>query len=251
MDYLYDGSFDGFLCCVFLHYYGEKAGAVHPAEGYQGDALTPCRAVETDEDRADRVCRAIESKISAHDAKRVYLVFRSSAPGKETKLLRYIRLGFKEGAKVGLMYGNPIVFDVLRAERQVVSEVHRMCGLMRFSEVGPRHGAEGAPTVLYAPMEPDHDIVEFLAEHFCDRYKNDPFIIHDKRRKKALFSAAGEWYITDFEDEGLLAETRGELRYRRLWRDYFDAVAIRERANPECQKRFLPMRYRRNMTEFP
>jgi probable DNA metabolism protein len=248
MDYLYDGSFDGFLCCVFRHYYEEKAEGIFPAARYQGDLLRAHSLVETDEAQAARVYAAIESKISARDLKRIYMAFCSSAPDKEAALLRYIRLGFKEGSRIRLLFGNPVVFAVQQAEQKVVKEVHRMCGLVRFSELRPGAGTAEQP-ILYAPMEPDHDIAEFLAPHFCDRFKEDPFILHDKRRGKALVSAAGEWYITDFYDAGALAETGAERRYRALWREYFDAIAIRERSNPACQKRFMSARYWKNMTE--
>jgi probable DNA metabolism protein len=248
MDYLYDESFEGFLCCVFRHYYNEKAEGIFPLSVYQGDLLRAHSVVETDDAEASRVYAAIENKISSHDIKRIYMVFRSSIPDKEMQLLRYIRLGFKEGSKIRLLFGNPDVFAVQQAERRVVHEVHRMCGLIRFSEVASC--AEPArKIILYAPMEPDHDIAEFLAPHFCDRFKSEAFIIHDKRRAKALVSAAGEWYITDFRDSDALADTVDEKRYRKLWREYFDAVSIRERSNPACQRRFMPARYWKNITE--
>ena len=256
MDYLYDGSFDGFLCCVFRHYYREKAEGIFPAARYQGDLLRVCNIVETDEEEAARVYAAIERKMSTHDINGIYTVFRSSVPDKETALLRYIRLGFKEGSKLRPSFGpslrfgitHPVVFAVLQAEQKVVREIHRMCGLARFSELAPGAGTAARP-ILYAPKAPDHDIVEFLAPHFCDRFKEEPFIIHDKGREKALVSAAGEWYITELRDADALAETDAERRYRKLWREYFDATAIRERSNPACQRRFMPARYWKNLTE--
>lgn len=41
-----------------------------------------------------------------------------------------------------------------------------------------------------------------------------------------------------------------ELQYRRLWKTFFETVAIPERKNPRCQDTFLPKRYRGVMTEF-
>jgi probable DNA metabolism protein len=248
MDYLYDESFEGFLCCVFRHYYTEKAEGIFPRARYQGDLLRAHSVVETDENEASRVYAAIESKISVHDMKRIYMAFHSVAPEKEMMLLRYIRLGFREGSRIRLLFGNPDVFAVQQAERKVVHEVHRMCGLARFSEVTPGAG-RGGKIILYAPMEPDNDIVEFLAPHFCDRFKSEAFIIHDKGRGKALVSAAGEWYITDFHEADALSDTGAEKRYRELWREYFDAVAIKERSNPVCQRHFMPVRYWKNLTE--
>ncbi|MDR2133210.1 MAG: TIGR03915 family putative DNA repair protein [Clostridiales Family XIII bacterium] len=248
MEYLYDGSFEGFLCCVHAHYHREKAEGIFPEARRQGDLLRAQGVVETDGEKAARVYAAIEEKISKSDLKRIYTAFCSSVPDKETALLRYIRLGFKEGPKIRLLHGDPVVFAVQRIEQNVVKEVHRMCGLLRFSEVKPALGSAGR-AILRAPMAPDHDIVEFLAPHFCDRFKREAFIIHDERRGKALVSAAGEWYITDFRDADALAETGEELQYRKLWREYFDAVAIRERSNPACQRRFMPARYWKNITE--
>jgi probable DNA metabolism protein len=246
MDYLYDESFEGFLCCVYRHYYGERASGIFPAGRYQCSLFGGYEAVPADEGQAGRVYAALKDRLSRFDLRRIYLVFRSSAPEKEMKLLKYICLGFRLGPKAGLLYSDPIVSDVRQAEDRVVREVHRMCGLLRFSEVRPR-GAGNA--ILYAPMEPDHDIAEFLARHFCDRFKEEAFIIHDKKRKKALVSAAGRWYMTDFDEAGALAETGAETRYRELWRGYFDAIAIKERANPACQRRFMPLRYWKHITE--
>ena len=103
--------------------------------------------------------------------------------------------------------------------------------------------------VLYAPIEPDHDVCELLAEHFCDRFRNDPFIIHDKKRSKALVASAGEWYISEFTEQNLPALSDAESEYRELWKKYFSAIAIKERINPKCQRNFMPVRYWKNLTE--
>ena len=41
-----------------------------------------------------------------------------------------------------------------------------------------------------------------------------------------------------------------EAQYRRLWKTFFDTIAIRERRNPRCQRSNMPLRYRSTMTEF-
>ena len=40
-----------------------------------------------------------------------------------------------------------------------------------------------------------------------------------------------------------------EKEYRRLWKNYFDNIAIRERTNPRCQRNFMPVRYWKHLTE--
>ena len=264
MNYLYDGSFDGFLTCVYRHYYGERAAGIFPANDYhQLDMLSYAMTVETDGKLAARVLGAIEEKLSKWDAERVRQVFCTNEPEKEMKLLRYLQLGFKRGSSIRLLHGNPIVKDVEAAEQRLFREVHRLTGLIRFSEL------EGG--VLYSPIEPDNDVLEFLAPHFSDRYRYDPFVIHDKVRGKALFAYDKKWRVEAFDGE-MLSPSRGEYgaavneedegagrpirvseneeSYRRLWKQYFEVMATKERVNPKLQRQFVPVRYRKHLPEF-
>ena len=241
VDYLYDGTFEGFLSCIYAHYYEEKANGVYREENYQPNVFSGFQKVETDEERASKVYDAIENKMSTADIKRVYNTFLSSVPEKENKLLKYIALGFKHGSKIRSLHGNPVVFDVQQIEHKVTREVERLCGIIRFTAL--------MGGVLYSPVEPDHDVCELLAGHFCDRFKYDPFIIHDKRRAKALIAAGGAFYISEFTSKNLPAQDGDENEYRTLWKKYFDTIAIKERTNPRCQKNFMPVRYWKNLTE--
>ncbi|MDR3071976.1 MAG: TIGR03915 family putative DNA repair protein, partial [Clostridiales Family XIII bacterium] len=108
--------------------------------------------------------------------------------------------------------------------------------------------------ILFAKVTPDHDVLEFLAQHFCDRFKNDPFLIWDTRREKALVAFQKRWYITALSAETIRNDvafrpSTEELSYRALWKRYFDTIAIRERTNAKCQKSFMPVRYWGNLPE--
>jgi len=256
MNYIYDGTFDGFLCCVYLHYHREKAEGIFSCGDYQLDLARQGFEVVTNPEDAITVYEAINDKISPWDLERAYRVFRTSIPGKEMLLLNYIRLGFKYGPRIRLLHSNEFVLPVEKADRKLGNEVHRLCGLIRFSvmEAEPVAGGGSFPmplghNILYAVVEPDHDVLEFLAPHFTDRFKWDPFIIHDKNRKKALAGYGGKWYITEFSGETSLKATASEEEYRGLWRNYFDSTAIKERTNPRCQRSFMPLRYWKNLTE--
>jgi len=242
MNYLYDSSYEGFLTCVYKHYYGESADGIFPSDSYkQLDLLRYALTVETDEELAARVLSAIFEKLSKWDAERVYRVFCTNEPEKEMKLLRYLQLGFKRGSKIRLLHGNPIVKAVEAAEQRIGMEVHRLTGLIRFSEL------EGG--VLYSPIDPDNDVLEFLAPHFSDRYRNDPFVIHDKSRGKALFAFDKKWRIEPFDND-FLPVSKNEKEYRQLWKEYFDVMATEERVNPKLQRQFVPVRYRKHLPEF-
>lgn len=240
-DYIYDGTFSGFLCCVYADYYSGRALSIAPKGAYQGNLFQEAIEIETDEEKAAKVYRAIEEKISTFDLRRIYRIFLSGAPEKEMVIMNYIRFGFVKGRKTWQYHGLPQVKEAEFLERKVSFEVHRLEGLLRFSLLENE--------ILYGEIQPDHDILELIAPHFSDRYRNDPFIIHDLRRGKAVISAGGEWYISEFTREELPENHSGEAEYRRLWKKYFETAAIKERINPRCQKNFMPVRYWKNLTE--
>ena len=242
--YIYDASFEGFLTCVYASYYQEKAKAISTKEEYQGSLIEEPVEIITDQGKAIRVYKAIEKKISVIDLRRIYRVFNSSIPDKEMAILSYIELGFKLGDKISLYHTDPIVIKIENAQYKVGREIERMLGLTRFS------GMDGG--ILYARIEPEHDVLEFIASHFSDRLKNDPFIIHDVGRGKAIISQRGNWYISRFTDEDYLempSISKDENEIRKLWKKYFETIAIKERLNPKCQKNLMPVRYWKNLTE--
>jgi probable DNA metabolism protein len=327
MNYLYDGTFEGFLTCVYEHYYSGRADGIFActpdepvigdscAEGaerggdlagacagsgsnssiadsvrggaggddvsggsarvaaYQPDMLIASHMVSTDPEKAGRVETAIRDKLSPYVLARVYRVFRTSTEGKEMLLLNYIRFSFKHGYAASFLRTHPLVLPVAKAEEKIGNEVHRLCGLIRFSAVSVRNGAapaaparapapcadsvRAAPAaprareILSARVAPDHEVLEFLAPHFSDRFKSEPFIIHDTKRGRALISFNRRWHITDFsgEDAALFGDTSGEIAYKKLWRRYFDIIAIKERRNPRCQRNLMPARYWDNLPE--
>jgi probable DNA metabolism protein len=248
MDYLYDGSFEGFLSCVYLHYYEEKASGIYAQNSYQHKLLQPCRVVETDVDRAQKVYEAIELKISCQALKRVYYLFLSNSEEKDNIALRYLRLGFRLGSRVDSHHSHPTVYEAQQIAQKVSKEAHLLTGLVRFSVLSV-DSEGGDRELLYAKIQPDHNVLELLGEHFSDRFKGDPFLIHDAGRGKALYSAAGQWYIAPLDVRALPRQSEQEKLYRQMWKSYFDTIAIEERINPACQKRMMPVRYWKNLTE--
>lgn len=241
VDYLYDGTFEGILTCIYHHYYTEKASGIFIRDMYQSTLLGGYMDVETDQIKATKVYEAIERKISSSDLRRIYKVYLSNDPEKETKILKYIVLGFKEGSKVSMLHGNSTVFDIQSIENKVNVERERMLQFVRFSVM--------KNNMLYAQIEPDNDVIELVANHFCDRFRNDPFIIHDVRRKKALIAYQTAWYISEFDNDDIPQISADEKSYRKLWKQYFENISIKERTNLKCQKKFMPVRYWKNLTE--
>lgn len=241
IDYLYDSTFEGLLTCIYHHYYTEKASGIFRSDEYQSTLLGGYMEVETDGEKAVRVYEAIEKKISPYDLRCIYRAYLSNDNEKEMKILRYAVMGFRVGSKLSMMHGDPVVADIQSIEKKIRAERERMLQFVRFSVM--KNG------VLYGRIEPDNDILELAADHFCDRFRNDPFIIHDVKRGKAVVAYGGKWYISQLDDTDIPDSSAEEKEYRRLWKEYFDSIAIKERINPRCQRSFMPVRYWKNLTE--
>lgn len=251
VDYLYDGTYEGLLCCVYAHYYVEKATGIFREGEYQTNMFGNVYRVKTNEDQAHRVYEAIGTKLGEFTLRRSYLAYLSCFSDKEMRLLRYLVLGFRTGQGFNNLHGHPDVFGVQEMEKRIYNERHRYFGILRFSVISAHGNSTGEPLrqVLYAAIEPDNDLLELLVEHFLDRYRSDPFIIHDVGREKAVFADDGQWYVAPLS-AGITTElAQGEEFYRAMWKRYFDAIAIRERTNPRCQKNFMPMKYWDHLTE--
>ena len=241
IDYIYDGSFDGLLTVIWHHYYTDRAAGIYTEDRYQPSFLQEARTVATEPKKADRVYRAIRQKISEHDLRSVYRAYLSCDPEKEMKILRYVELGFREGHRTFSLHGDPVVADFQAILKKIGKEQERMMQFVRFSVM-----EDG---ILYARIEPDNDIIELSARHFCDRFHNEKFIIHDAGRDKAVIASGGRWIVSAFALPKAPQASAEELEFRRLWKTYFDHIAILERTNTRCQNNFIPDRYRRNLTE--
>ena len=254
IDYLYDGTFEGLLTCVYHHYYTDKAAGIFPREEYQPSMLHGFMEVETEEDKAARVYEAIEEKISGYALRMVYRAFLSDAPGKETVILKYVVLGFRIGPAIGSLHARPEVYALEDLVRKVGNERERMLQFVRFEVMEAAGTSPGAAQILYAKIEPSCDVLTLAAHHFAERFSHDPLIIHDVGRNKAVFAYERDWYVADFDgihlpDGTAILQSEDERSYQSLWRTYFDHIAIKERTNPRCQKNHMPVRYWKHLTE--
>ncbi len=240
IDYIYDGSFEGLLTCIYLHYYVEKASGIYAKNEYQADLIRACKEISTNHTYFDKVYMAINKKISSLALQNVYYLYLSNASDKENIILSYLRMGFKRGKSVDTYHSDPLIHDVHRISRKVTAESHRFLGLIRFMDTG---------VFLYAVIEPDHNILVLLGDHFSNRLKNENFIIHDKKRKKALVSSKGTWHITDFKREEEFPLQEKEVFYRSLWKNYFKHIGIADRKNPRLQAQYMPRRYWKHLPE--
>lgn len=238
----FDSTFDGFLSAV--HYAVKnrvRPVSICPEEKVQTMLNCTIQPVPTNNRNADLVRRTLCDGAGYNSFKRAYYAFLSSAEDSVMTSYTYILYALKYGKSTANFMSNPDILRAYQLEKKVSYEADRMKGFLRFAVM------EGG--VEYAPMEPENDILALLMPHFADRLKNIPFVIHDLLREKAGVCARGTWFITDAQDLVPPQLSAEEETYRRLWKNFYDAICIRERENKKLQTQMMPKKYRKHMTE--
>lgn len=242
ISYIYDGSFDGLLTSIYEAFYAkEKPTDIIREEGFRENFLVEKVYIKTDPEKARKVYSAIENKISPESLRRVFYAYLSELPDSGMVILRYLQLGFKIGSYVDLNLANEDVLNMDKISRLVGKERHRITGILRFKKIKEE--------ILYARVEPDHNIIALVAPHFKERLKGENFIIHDTKREIGVFYNKKEWIVKDIERLDPFLVKDSEEIYEDLWRTYFKSISIQTKTNPKLQKRNMPMRYWKYLTE--
>ena len=237
--YSYDGSFYGFLTCVFYAYAEKEDPAAVVPFGSQ-PLLIPMRGIPTENDKAVRVEKGLKRR-----SEEGYLAVRDGflceMPDKERRLLAFIRKLIGKGARAALSYADPDTAPLLKALISMREEGHLLEGFLRFSE------HEG---VLVSVISPKNQVLPILAQHFSIRLPGEKFLIYDARHKTGFIHTEERKEFVSIDSLLLPPVGKEEAAYRAMWRGYFQHIAIPERENPVCQRTHLSLRYRPWMTEF-
>ena len=134
VSYHYDGSFAGFLCCVFAAYLHKEAPAcfLGPEDGRF--SLWPEREIATEQARAKRVYQSLDKKIGVQGRQLVVNGFLTCLPEKELALWEFLRLGYERGPGVVRDLTDDRVNRLTRAVQHLTGEAHLLKGFTRFSE---------------------------------------------------------------------------------------------------------------------
>ena len=239
--YSYDGSFAGFLCCVFDSYVHREAPAEFRTPEDPCCSLYPLRTVETEEGHARRVYRSLPDKMGPMGQRMVTRGFLTCLPQRELWLWRFIQMGYDRGPALLRDLTDPTVDKLRKAVHHLEQEAHLYTGFARFSDL------EG---VLVGEIEPKNRVLPLLRGHFCGRFPQERFVLHDRTHHEALFHQPRKSVILPVENVHLGPAGQEELAYRRLWQSFYDTIAIEGRYNPKCRMTHMPKRYWAMMTEF-
>lgn len=236
--------------------------------------------VPVDETAAMQVYRAIYEKIGMEAGSLVENAALSTYPERAEVIYRFLILGFANGARTLHYLSDQNVMRLHEIARNVRNESCHWQEFLRFNvhELRGGHEAEGAQVsgdlpiplggqlgrklpqseLLTAVITPRHRVITYIMPHFADRFSYENFIVLDETHDMAgMHLQKEEWFtVSDFSEQypdflPVLQEAdSSERQMQELWKIFFRATDIPERANASVQRNLLPLWFRKNMTEF-
>jgi len=248
--YLYDGTFEGFLTCVFDVYCRNEAPARIINKETSLPLFTDTHSVVTDESKAERVLQGLEKKISKSAINMLYYCHLSEIQDIELILLRYIQKALASPVSIEVNFADDDVLALSKIYKKVSFERLRMFQFVRFQKT-----ADG---MYFAVMDPMYNVLPLCAEFFQDRYANQQWLVYDTRRNFGLFYDLTKTEIVRFERPPVNLKTgkitaeqqdESEKAFQDLWKDYLQAITIQPRKNLRLQRQLMPKRFWKYLIE--
>ena len=239
--YCYDGTFAGFLCCVFEAFERREQPAAIWPPALEQPTMFPIRGIETDKARAERVFAGMRRKTGNETRDFVVRAFLSGQEDKEWQLLRFLDLAFAAGPYAIEWYGHPFVAPIYEMQHNLSWEVDKFQGFVRFVDYN---------RMLVAVIHPKNYILPLLRGHFCARFPGEDFLIYDASHGMVLLHKKGRAEILTLAAPlELPPPDAKEQEFQELWKQFYDTLAIDARRNERCRMTHCPKRFWQDMTE--
>ena len=251
--FLYDHTFEGVLTSVFEAYSRRTFPDVllpeeEPLPLFYDEVFT----VITDEEKAGRVWRGLQKKLSASASTALVECWLAEESETASLLFRYIRKAIDAPRSIETNFSDPDVLEFLRMWKRVDWERLRLLQFVRFQKA-----VDGT---YFAAVEPEKNALPLVTEHFKDRFADQRWLIYDIKRAYGYYYDLKEVREITFDEDsreghlvtGMLDESlmdKDEILFQSLWKTYFKAICIKERLNPKKHKQDMPVRYWKHLTE--
>jgi len=232
----YDGTFEGFLTCIFEAFSRHVAPqAIACGNELQLPLFAVPERIETDPNHAFRVRRGISLKLGEDVYESVRRVYLSDGVDKGIIIHRYLVRLFKRGVGARTDHADPTVAAFESLERTVARELDKNKQFLRFSRL-----PEG---IYVARITPRANVIPLMMDYFAARFNAQPFLIYDGVHGIAGVYDLRDWRLVVADDVDLPDEGDDEREYQRLWKRFYDAICNDERYNPGLRRQLMPKRY--------
>lgn len=273
MVFIYDGSYEGLLSCIFsIFKEGSLPTAICTEADYQPSLLDTATQIVTNDGWAARVLKGIDERTNARASRLAYKIFLSELPASEMLIYELIQAIIRYGNESILEnFANSHILRAAQIEKMIHREVHRMHAFVRFQK-----SQDG---LFCAVIDPDFNVLPLIGDHFERRYADQSWLIFDTRRHYGLHYDQEKMAFVSLDNPVLKramhllqgAEHKGvelsggelkgnefdanefkdsrEMEYQLLWKSYFQSVNISERNNSKLHLRHMPKRYWKYLIE--
>jgi probable DNA metabolism protein len=252
--FLCENSVDGIFTGVY-DAWASRLGHENVALRVQGvmdlELFAEYREVPCDSEKAEKVARSIREKMGMDAYQTIYQAALSARAERADCIYRVVVHGMSPevtrhtARNVIWNLQDPNVSRVFELSRETGNEAHRYIQFVRFCELD-----QG---LLFSEIQAENQVLPLLGDHFADRFPNENFMIYDNGHNDCLIHRkSSAWFIlrdAQPSEQGKLRESSTEQEMAQLWRGFCSSIAIKERENRRLQQQFLPLKYRRWMTE--
>ena len=250
--YIYDGSFEGLLCAVAAAVKSNiSPEKISDRENYLPGLYDRITHVAPDPAQAQRLFSYLTT-LGRNPLRLVINGFLSEDPQIGMHIYYFVRYSLARGTGAASDITHDSIAHLHKTARKVSFEAHRFTGLIRF-----RILEDG---LQYAPFEPDHNILGYLAKHFSKRLQNRRWILHDVRRKTGAYwdgsslheAAVDHDFTSHVTKTGEIPDsqlTETEKYYQGLWKSFHNQISNPNRKNLNLQRQHMPKRYWKYLTE--
>ena len=239
--YLYDGSFEGFLCCVFESFAQHELPFAVWTPERETATLYPVKEIPTDRAKARRVFASFRTKLGEETESLVTRDFLSGWEDKELRLIRFLHLAFALGPGTVKRRGHPEVAPLYQMKQSLDWEVDKFQGFVRFQE----HDG-----MLGAVIHPKNYILPLLRGHFCARFPEENFLIYDAVHQAVLLYQNHKAQLMELaEPLTLPPPDEKEQQFQELWRQFYKTLEIKARHNEKGRMTHCPKRFWADLTE--
>lgn len=175
--WLYDGTFDGFLSCVFDMYWQRKMNIrIRKEQEHVRGVYEDVIFMPTIIANADRVWAGLGKKAAPEQLQQFFACYLSELPAEEDNMVGYIRYIFDAAITDR---SNFYSAHVDQLSKKVYKEKHRMESLVSFQLT--------KDNIYYAIISPDYNVLPLMIRHFKEHYTDQYWLIYDQRRRFGIY----------------------------------------------------------------
>lgn len=252
MQYIFDGTYNGFLCCVFEYFEYKDSNVQLQVEGddaTQTFLFDSDKSIITDLVKAKRVQTGLQKHLGKSIAMDFFRVFLSEDRKAWAASFNIICQIFSGKTNILGNYGNEEVLYFKQTLKKVSRERHRMKAFIRFSR-----SSDG---MFFAVIEPDFNVLPLITTFFKNRYADQKWLIYDVKRKYGLLydkENVMEVKLSPEEKHALTTDTvitldEKDEHFQNLWKRYYQSTNIEARRNMKLHLQYVPKRYWKYLVE--